>query len=148
ELLCHVREVDLNDTELAIGDDDGFLAIVMANRLPQYDRVNCKPVRYMACLVNLEGQADALPVVPEVVLKFDFVAAVQDVRQLAAGANYSADQVVMGTGNKVAIVNPIQAAQAAPVAFSVRPATPPLSQRLPVAESWSATQTNVSHIAV
>jgi hypothetical protein len=31
-LLCHVREVDVNDTELANGDDDGFLATVIANR--------------------------------------------------------------------------------------------------------------------
>ena len=27
-LLCHVREVDIHDTELANGDDDGFLAVV------------------------------------------------------------------------------------------------------------------------
>ena len=38
QLLVHVREVDINDTELAIGDDDGFLAVVLANRLPQFDR--------------------------------------------------------------------------------------------------------------
>ena len=61
ELLVHVREVDINDTELAMGDDDGFLAVVIANRLPQFDRVECKPVRYLACLINLEGQLDALP---------------------------------------------------------------------------------------
>ena len=29
KLLCHVREVDIRDTELANGDDDGFLAVVM-----------------------------------------------------------------------------------------------------------------------
>src|SRR5215475_2486190 len=29
QLLVHVREVDLNDTELAMGDDDGFLAVVL-----------------------------------------------------------------------------------------------------------------------
>ena len=40
-LLAHVREVDINDTELAIGDDDGFLAVVLANRLPQFDRRRC-----------------------------------------------------------------------------------------------------------
>ena len=34
-LLAHVREVDVNDTELMGGDDDGFLAVVIANRLPQ-----------------------------------------------------------------------------------------------------------------
>jgi hypothetical protein len=61
ELLVHVREVDINDTELANGDDDGWLAVVLTNRLPVFDEVNKKPVRYMACLVNLEGQLDALP---------------------------------------------------------------------------------------
>jgi hypothetical protein len=61
QLLAHVREVDLSDTELAMGDDDGFLAVVLANRLPQFDRVGCKPVNYLACLVNLEGQVNVLP---------------------------------------------------------------------------------------
>lgn len=61
ELLAHVREVDINDTELANGDDDGWVAVVLANRLPVYDTAKDKPVRYMACLVNLEGQLDVLP---------------------------------------------------------------------------------------
>ena len=56
-----MREVDINDTELANGDDDGFLAVVIANRLPQYDRTNDKPVRYLACLINVEGQLADLP---------------------------------------------------------------------------------------
>jgi hypothetical protein len=156
QLLVHVREVDLNDTELAIGDDDGFLAIVMANRLPQFDRVNCKPVRYMACLINLEGQTDALPTPPEFSLTFDFVSAVQDVRLLAADTNYTADQVVMGKGIKAeAMVGaakfaaPLRAdAPVSAASFSARPVSPPISQRAPVSESWSATQTNVSNIAV
>ncbi|HEU5385084.1 MAG TPA: hypothetical protein VFV73_04215 [Streptosporangiaceae bacterium] len=54
-LLSHVRRVDLSDTELALGDDDGWMAVVLANRLPQ------PGVRYQACLVSLEGQYDALP---------------------------------------------------------------------------------------
>lgn len=60
-LLVHVREVDIDDTELANGDDDGWLAVVLANRLPVFDAANHKPVRYMACLVNIEGQLAALP---------------------------------------------------------------------------------------
>jgi hypothetical protein len=156
QLLVHVREVDLNDTELAIGDDDGFVAIVMANRLPQFDRVNCKPVRYMACLINLEGQTDALPTPPEFSLTFDFVSAVQDVRLLAADTNYTADQVVMGKGIKAEatvgaakFAAPLRAdAPVSAASFSARPVSPPISQRAPVSESWSATQTNVSNIAV
>src|SRR5207245_9936854 len=100
--LVHVSELDLTGGELAVGDDDGFLAILMANRLPQYDRVNCKPVRYMACLVNLEGQLDVLPNPPGFSLNVDFVSAVQDVRALAPSVSYGADQYVMGTGVKAA----------------------------------------------
>ena len=44
-----------------MGDDDGFLAVVIANRMPQFNSVNCKPKAYTACLVNLEGQLDVLP---------------------------------------------------------------------------------------
>jgi len=53
--LCHVREVDLADTELALGDDDGWLAVVLANRLPQ------PGLHYTACLVSLEGHGADLP---------------------------------------------------------------------------------------
>ena len=60
-LLTHVREVDINDTELANGDDDGWLAVVLANRLPVADEATGNGVRYMACLVNIEGQLDSLP---------------------------------------------------------------------------------------
>jgi len=38
ELLTHVRHVDVSDTELAMGDDDGWLAVVLANRLPVFDQ--------------------------------------------------------------------------------------------------------------
>ena len=60
-LLAHVREVSLDDTELAMGDDDGFLAVIIANRLPQFDQQNCRPKAYTACLINLEGQLGELP---------------------------------------------------------------------------------------
>ena len=43
------------------GDDDGWIAVVLANRVPVFDVANNKPVRYMACLVNIEGQLNVLP---------------------------------------------------------------------------------------
>lgn len=60
-LLTHVREVNVDDTEAAMGDDDGFLAVVISNRSPQFDTINCKPKSYTACLINLEKQLAVLP---------------------------------------------------------------------------------------
>ena len=94
-LLCHVREVDVNDTELAAGDDDGFLATVIANRLPQYDRAGDKPVRYMACLINLEGQLDALAKQAPRVFEYLTNAVVFDYRAALPAAG-DADHLVMG----------------------------------------------------
>jgi hypothetical protein len=62
-LLAHAREVDIHDTELMLGDDDGFLAVVISNRLPLPGRTAAGdevPVKYLACLVNLERQFDVL----------------------------------------------------------------------------------------
>jgi hypothetical protein len=53
-LLAHVRRVDLSDTELALGDDDGDLAVVVANRLPQ------PGLSYTAYLISLENQIGTL----------------------------------------------------------------------------------------
>lgn len=63
DLLAHAREVDIRDTELMMGDDDGFLAVVISNRLPlpgKDEEGNDAPVKYLACLINLEGQYDVL----------------------------------------------------------------------------------------
>ncbi|RZS86837.1 hypothetical protein EV189_2253 [Motilibacter rhizosphaerae] len=75
-LLCSVRAVDLRDTELALGDDDGWLAVVLGNRLPQPGG------HYLACLVNLEGQLDVLPTNPPLAHDdlYDRVISVVDVR--------------------------------------------------------------------
>jgi len=68
-LLAHAREVDIHDTELMMGDDDGFLAVVISNRLPLPGRDaegNEVPVKYLPCLVNLCGQfEDLLDKAPE-----------------------------------------------------------------------------------
>ena len=105
-LLAHVREVDVNDTELANGDDDGWLAVVLANRLPVFDEANKKPVRYMACLVNLEGQLEALPKPLPPVASFEFALA-QDWSVLASvNAVSSPDALVLGNVSLGSVVLP------------------------------------------
>jgi hypothetical protein len=64
--LTHVREVDLSDTELALGDDDGWMAVVIANRLPvpgppAASGGPLSPRHYTAFLVSLEGHEADLP---------------------------------------------------------------------------------------
>src|SRR5262249_51253626 len=101
-LLAHVREVDIHDSELMGGDDDGFLAVVIANRLPQpgFDtKGNPVPRKYLACLINLEGQSLKLPPPPPdtAVLHFNFdaVAEVQDLRGLSAQYTGHPDKFAM-----------------------------------------------------
>jgi hypothetical protein len=106
ELLVHVRQVDINDTELANGDDDGWMAVVLANRLPVFNQANGKPVRYMACLLNLERQLDALPPPdpPEDHFRFELA---QDWAVLAALDNdIGVDPRVMGSVDLGNIVLP------------------------------------------
>src|SRR5690349_3583449 len=96
-MLTHVRRVDVNDTELAMGDDDGWLSVVMANRLPVMDEATGKPVKYLACLVNLEGQVPKLPppvTQPKDTFHFELV---QDWRTADLGP-IGPDHVAMGTG--------------------------------------------------
>lgn len=95
-LLSHVREVDVHDTELANGDDDGWLAVVLANRLPVFDQAGGKPVRYLACLVNLEGQLDALPKNTPPLEHFAFELAQDWTRLAAATSDLVPDQRVLG----------------------------------------------------
>ncbi|MGS2616236.1 hypothetical protein ACVCAH_17180 [Micromonospora sp. LZ34] len=54
-LLTHVRQVNVADTALAGSDDDGWFAVVTANRLPLG---GATPVRYTACLISLEARDD------------------------------------------------------------------------------------------
>ncbi len=67
-LLAHAREVNIDDTELMLGDDDGFLAVVIANRLPVAGRSpdgTEAPVTYHAVLVSLEGPGQFQLLLPE-----------------------------------------------------------------------------------
>jgi hypothetical protein len=97
-LCTHVREVDVQDTELAAGDDDGWAAVVLANRLPVFDTAAEKPVRYLACLVNIEGQLDALPPPVPPIDHFEFEL-VQDWSVLATTQSVQqADKFVTGVG--------------------------------------------------
>ena len=79
-LLAHARQVDIHDTELMMGDDDGFLSVVISNRLPVAGvdaHGNPAPVKYLACLINLEGQFHRL--IPEAPPPFDHLQLFTDV---------------------------------------------------------------------
>jgi len=104
--LAHVREVDLTDTDLALGDDDGWLAVVLANRLPQPGN------KYTACLVSLEGHGDDLPTKEEPADSFNkFAVYTKDEVAIAASEQRAAETA---TDNAVAV--------AAPAALSTQPA--------------------------
>lgn len=60
-LLCHVREVNLADTELAGMDDDGWVAVVMANRVV----TGTTETTWRATLVSLEHRDDLAAGHPE-----------------------------------------------------------------------------------
>ena len=96
ELLTHVREVNIHDTELMGGDDDGWLSVVLANRLP-VAQTDGTPVRYMACLVSVEGQLQNLPKPTPPVSGFDFSLA-QDWRELKAMDTLGPDAMAQGSG--------------------------------------------------
>ena len=54
-LLSHVRQVNLADSSLAGADDDGWFAVVTANRLPL---AGSEPTPYIAAIVSLEERDD------------------------------------------------------------------------------------------
>ncbi len=144
-LLCHVREVDIRDTELANGDDDGFLAVVLANRLPQYDRTNDKPVRYLACLINVEQQVDNLAhPPPNVVTKFDATEFVFDVRPLARDAGSDTDRFVMGGVASATLSREL----AADIGFASRPVANAPAAGKATSAQWAATQQRVEEAAL
>jgi hypothetical protein len=102
-LLAHAREVDLNDTELMMGDDDGFLAVVIANRLPVPGRDaegRDTPVKYLACLVNLcEQFPQLLDKAPD---PKPFTVLTEVSLQVSTLTMAESDHLVMGTVNRAA----------------------------------------------
>lgn len=110
DLLAHAREVDINDTELMMGDDDGFLSVVISNRLPvpgKDEQGNPVPVKYLACLVNLEEQFDVL-----LERSPDPVFQTPHLTQRVAIATHAAvdDHMVMGTAHAQAQVQEVASA--------------------------------------
>jgi len=56
QLLCHVRQVNVEDRELSAGSTNGWFAVVMSNRLPE------SGTKYRACLISLEQRSDLVPI--------------------------------------------------------------------------------------
>ena len=164
-LLSHVRQVDPSDTELSLGDDDGFLAVVMANRLPQYHRSTGaddadRPVRYLACLINLEGQLKYLPKPSPLHLTFEAVVNVQNLAALATPID--TDHYVMGgISGLTATFAPGAPQEAAPggapaalpiasevTAEPARPIGVSTTSRTKSASAWATTPAKVAEVAV
>ena len=147
-LLAHVREVDIHDSELLGGDDDGFVAVVIANRLPQpaFDgHGNPAPKKYLACLVNLEGQFDVLPPPPPDIRllthQFEATAVVQDLRSAAAYGASDPDRSVMGGAVST------QAVAAGPVIVA-GPAADPTGTATRAGAAWAAGAIGIDAAAV
>jgi hypothetical protein len=122
--LTHVREVDISDTELALGDDDGWLAVVIANRLPVLgppDTGGGPPAarHYTAFLVSLEGHEGDLPTVEKLDQpQFGFTTS-----HVYSDAEIAGAVAVARQGQRAPLQSSIAAAAVAPEAATA-PGTP------------------------
>ena len=100
-LLAHVRKVDVHDSELAGNDDDGWVAVLLCNRLPQ------PGVAYRACVVSLEGQfgalADPQPAVDDKPVKVTLYENVDSAVLKAATFAETGNRVPLGATNQPAV---------------------------------------------
>jgi hypothetical protein len=135
-LLAHVRQVDMYDTELNMGDDDGWLAVLLSNRLPQ------PGVRYRACLISLEGQYDLLPDTAAVDEGFSSVYVYPE-----AVANLGSYLVASGGLLDGAVGTPAGALPASVLSAANRPGSPQAGSGPPGAPQSSAAQPGIDTAA-
>ena len=83
QLLTHVRQVNVDDRELAAGDSDGYFAVVMANRVPS------PGAKHVVCLVSVEERTDLLPTTDQVQVGGSVVYEHPELVELASGASYA-----------------------------------------------------------
>lgn len=113
--LAHVRRVDLRDTELALGDDDGYMAVIMANRLPQPgppSESGGRPTsrNYTAYLINVEEQVGTLPDDDPDNVEPDFVTVMTELvapMLVALAPEAQPDDIVMKPGSTNPIIVPV-----------------------------------------
>jgi hypothetical protein len=138
--LCHVREVDLADTELALGDDDGWMAVVLTNRLPQ------PGYKYTACLLSLEGHGEDLPTKEVPADSFTSFTVYSAAQVAAAATAQRANDTLIDTAGTQVTVDQGQAAAAAPPAAAAAGSEPvtlvgtraPAVKPTVVRDAWSA----------
>lgn len=103
QLLTHVRQVNVDDRELAAGDSDGYFAVVMSNRVPR------SGAEYVCCLVSVEERTDLLPTTDFVDGGFDIYqdAMVAEISEVAALSKSSlGTSVTAAEADKIAKISP------------------------------------------
>jgi hypothetical protein len=121
QLLTHVRQVNVDDRELAAGDSDGYFAVVMSNRIPR------SGADYVCCLVSVEERTDLLPVTDYVDGGFDIFqdAAIAEISEVTALSKSSlGTSMTAAEADKLAKFSPAPAAAATSTGI-ITPATSP-----------------------
>jgi hypothetical protein len=115
--LTHVREVDVSDTELALGSD-GWMSVVVANRLavpgpPAAAGGPATAVQYGAFLISLEGHAGDLPQTEQAATSFSILR-VYDDETIALGVKNALAAQSLPLGTLPAIGGGVASASAEP----------------------------------